>query len=77
MSADKKITYVVIQANNKTYTISSNSKCYKLLFESSEKDREKNRLQAEGLLRFAEEAAACFYQVDKIASLRKKYSDYV
>lgn len=77
MSSEKKTKFVEVQANNKTYIISSNSRCYELLFESPEKDRAKNKEIADGLLRYTEEAAACFYQVDRLSSLRKKYSDYV
>lgn len=52
-----------------------NSKCYDLVFNSSVKDLEENKKKAKRLLAFTKKASECFYQVSKIESLRKEYSD--
>mgnify|MGYP007128623057 CR=1 FL=1 len=46
-----------------------------LVFNSSAKDLEENKKKARRLLDFTKKASECFYQVSKIESLRKEYSD--
>lgn len=51
------------------------SKCYDLVFNSPSKDLEENKNKARRLLSFTKKAAECYYQLSKLESLRKEYSD--
>lgn len=57
------------------HLIHTNSKCYKLVYDSPAKDLEENKKKARRILAFTKKAAECFYQVHKLESLRKEYSD--